>query len=274
MNRPEKSAGFTQKSFGFRKAEAGERTRLVGQVFASVAKRYDLMNDLMSLGVHRLWKADFVRRVDPQPGEKILDLAGGTGDIAMLLSRKMGTRDWGSGTGKKNSQSLVPNPQSPITVCDINPEMLEAGKDRAADRGFFGKIEWVEGNAEDLPFEDSQFDAVTIAFGLRNVTHIGQALAEARRVLKPGGRFFCLEFSRPALPILEKAYDSYSFSVLPFLGKKVAGDEAAYRYLAESIRAFPEQEKLAGLMREAGFNAVRWRNLSLGIAAVHWGYKA
>lgn len=275
MNRPEKTAGFTQSGFGFQKAGAQERTRRVGKVFASVAPSYDLMNDLMSLGVHRLWKAEFVRRLDPQPGERILDLAGGTGDIAMLLVKKTGTRDWGLGTKKqKGFQSLVPNPQSPITVCDINPAMLEKGRARAADRGFFGKIDWVEGNAENLPFEDAQFDAVTIAFGLRNVTHISQALSEARRVLKPGGRFFCLEFSRPALPLLEKAYDRYSFSVLPFLGKKVARDEAAYRYLAESIRAFPEQEKLAGLMRAAGFSVTRWRNLSLGIAAVHWGYRA
>jgi demethylmenaquinone methyltransferase/2-methoxy-6-polyprenyl-1,4-benzoquinol methylase len=259
----QKASSYTQKTFGFQKAESAEsRTAAVLNVFKSVAPKYDLMNDLMSLGVHRLWKADFVRRVDPQGGEKILDLAGGTGDIAFAMIR---------------AQSRLREAQSSraqITICDINPEMLKAGKARAADKGFFGKIEWVEGNAEKLPFEDASFDAVTIAFGLRNVTHISRALEEVLRVLKPGGRFYCLEFSRPALPFLEKIYDRYSFSVLPWLGQKVAGDAASYKYLAESIRAFPEQEKLAGLMRDAGFDGVRWRNMSLGIAAVHWGFKA
>jgi demethylmenaquinone methyltransferase/2-methoxy-6-polyprenyl-1,4-benzoquinol methylase len=252
MGKSRKNSDFTQETFGFRKSEAGERTRLVKEVFASVAPKYDLMNDLMSLGVHRLWKADFVSQIDPKRGDKVLDLAGGTGDIAMLLTKRGAS----------------------VTVCDINPEMLKAGKARAADKGFFGKIEWVEGNAEELPFKDAQFDLVTIAFGLRNVTHIGKALGEVLRVLKPGGRFYCLEFSRPSLPLLERVYDRYSFTILPFLGKKVAGDEASYRYLAESIRAFPAQEKLCGLMNDAGFNTVKFRNLSLGIAAIHSGYKA
>src|SRR6185369_1421913 len=222
-----KTSHFTQKTFGFQKAESAEtRTAKVLEVFKSVAPKYDLMNDLMSLGVHRLWKADFVRRVDPAAGEKILDLAGGTGDIAFAMTKR----------GAK------------VTVCDINPEMLKAGQARALDKGFHKKIEWVEGNAETLPFDDNSFDAVTIAFGLRNVTHISQALEEVARVLKPGGRFYCLEFSRPALPFLEKIYDRYSFSVLPWLGQKVAGDAASYQYLAESIRAFPEQDKLAKLM--------------------------
>jgi demethylmenaquinone methyltransferase/2-methoxy-6-polyprenyl-1,4-benzoquinol methylase len=247
-----KSAGFTQSTFGYEKAGEAERTRRVGEVFASVAPRYDLMNDLMSLGIHRFWKADYVRQVAPEQAEHILDLAGGTGDIAMLMAKR----------------------GAAVTVCDINPEMLKVGKARAADRGFFGKIEWVEGNAEELPFDDETFDAVTIAFGLRNVTKIGQALKEIHRVLKPGGRFYCLEFSRPSLPLIERMYETYSFTVLPFLGQKIAGDAEAYTYLAESIRAFPEQDKLAALMREAGFTTVRFRNLSLGIAAVHSGWKA
>lgn len=239
-----------QQGFGFKPAQPDERTGLVRAVFASVAPRYDLMNDLMSLGVHRLWKADFVRGLHLRAGEKILDLAGGTGDIAFRMCR-----------------------DAKVTVCDINPAMLEVGKARAMDRGFFGEIEWVEGNAEALPFADSSFDVVTIAFGLRNVTRLKQALQEVLRVLKPGGRFFCLEFSHLPAPMLQKLYDRYSFTLLPFLGEKVAGDRAAYQYLAESIRAFPDQRALEKLMLDAGFCAVRHRNLSLGIAAIHQGVR-
>src|ERR1043166_5137287 len=183
---PDKS---TQKSFGFREVNAGERTSLVGEVFEAVAPKYDLMNDLMSLGLHRLWKRDFVASLAPQADERILDLAGGTGDIAFLIE---GIKDPGSGI---RGQTIV---------CDINPAMLEVGKKRAMDRGLHGRIEWREGNAEALPFQDNRFEAVTIAFGLRNVTHLGKALAEIHRVLKPGGRFFCLEFSRLAIPSLQK----------------------------------------------------------------------
>ncbi len=260
MTKPSVSEhGFTQPGFGFRKIDADSRTRLVEEVFASVAPKYDLMNDLMSMGVHRLWKRDFIRHAAPRPGEAILDLAGGTGDIAMGLVKNL------------RAQGVAEGGTPLVTVCDLSPAMLDVGKARAADRGFFGAIGWKQGNAEDLPFADKSFDLVTICFGLRNVTHIGRALAEAFRVLKPGGRFHCLEFSRPALPLFERAYDRYSFSFLPWLGEKVAQDRESYQYLAESIRAFPPQEKLAGLMAAAGFDPVRWRNVSLGLAAMHWG---
>ncbi len=244
--------GGTQGGFGYTKVDPGTRTSMVGEVFKSVAPSYDVMNDLMSLGIHRLWKRDFVERVSPQRGESILDLAGGTGDIAFLMQT----------SGAK------------ITVCDINPAMLEVGQKRAMDRGLFGKLEWVEGNAEELPFADQSFDAVTIAFGLRNVTHLSKALADIRRVLKIGGRFFCLEFSQIPVPALQKAYDKYSFSVLPWLGEKIAHDRAAYQYLAESIRAFPAQAQLVKLMEQAGFSALSYRNVSLGIAAIHTGIRA
>jgi demethylmenaquinone methyltransferase/2-methoxy-6-polyprenyl-1,4-benzoquinol methylase len=256
MKPQKKDTDFTQTGFGFRAAAPEERTAFVKEVFASVAPRYDVMNDLMSLGIHRLWKRDFVRGIAPKASDAILDLAGGTGDIAMLMENYR----------RKGDQ--------PIIVCDINPAMLDVGRKRAMDKGFHGRMEWVEGNAESLPFEDNRFDLVTIAFGLRNVTRLSQALKDIHRVLKPGGRFYCLEFSQMAVPALQKIYDRYSFSILPWLGEKVAQDREAYQYLAESIRAFPEQKKLVGLMQEAGFAGVRYRNLSLGIAAVHWGTRA
>jgi demethylmenaquinone methyltransferase/2-methoxy-6-polyprenyl-1,4-benzoquinol methylase len=250
----------TQTSFGFKPIDPAMRNAAVKEVFASVAPSYDLMNDLMSLGIHRLWKRDFVREVNPKAGDVILDLAGGTGDIAFLMDERRG--------------SAGDNAENKITICDINPAMLEVGKKRAMDRGFHSAIRWVEGNAEELPFADGEFDIVTIAFGLRNVTRLAQALGEAARVLKPGGRFYCLEFSHMAVPLLQKLYDRYSFSVLPWLGEKVAKDRASYQYLAESIRAFPEQPALAELMKNAGFSAVRYRNLGLGVAAIHSGIKA
>jgi len=242
-----------QHGFGFTPvASAEERTQRVGAVFASVASHYDVMNDAMSLGIHRLWKADFVASLGLNPGDRVLDLAGGTGDIAFRMLAK----------------------KALVTVCDINPAMLQVGRARAMDKGLHGQINWVEGNAEALPFADKSFDIVTIAFGLRNVTKLQQALGEVRRVLKVGGRFFCLEFSHIAVPMLQKLYDRYSFSLLPWLGEKIAQDRAAYQYLAESIRTFPDQAALEKRMGEAGFAAVRHRNLSLGIAAVHQGLRA
>jgi demethylmenaquinone methyltransferase/2-methoxy-6-polyprenyl-1,4-benzoquinol methylase len=258
---PKASEKGTQKSFGFKPVGADTRTRMVREVFESVAPKYDVMNDLMSLGVHRLWKRDFVQNVAPKAGEAILDLAGGTGDIAFLMEK---ARRVGSGFRDTRSK---------ITICDINPAMLDVGKKRSMDRGLHDAFTWVEGNAEELPFADNSFDVVTIAFGLRNVTHLAKALADILRVVKPGGRFFCLEFSQMRVPVLQKLYDRYSFDVLPWVGEKVAGDRAAYQYLAESIRAFPDQKALALLMKEAGFNSVQWRNLSLGIAALHQGVK-
>ncbi len=239
--------------FGEKRVSPREKTGLVHNVFESVAPRYDLMNDLMSVGMHRLWKDRLVRMIRPRPGLAYLDVAGGTGDIAFRI--------------KKYAKHAA------ITVCDINGHMLETGKDRAADRGWLEDFEWVEGNAESLPFPDSSFDVYTIAFGLRNVTHIDMALKEAARVLKPGGRFFCLEFSHVGQPILAKIYDLYSFSVIPKIGRMVANDESSYQYLVESIRKFPGQRDLARRMSESGFRSVKFFNLSGGIVAIHQGVK-
>lgn len=241
--------------FGFRTVAEGEKEGLVREVFDAVAPKYDLMNDLMSAGVHRLWKAAMIDMLGPRPGEAILDMAGGTGDIAFRLLERVG----------------IEGP--PVTVSDINASMLSVGRDRAIDRGKLTGLSWCCTNAEILPYGDMTFDAYTIAFGLRNVTHIDTALAEARRVLKPGGRFLCLEFSKVIVPVLDKLYDAYSFSVLPWLGQFVAGDREAYKYLAESIRRFPDQNALAERMNTAGLTHVKVRNLSGGIAALHLGWR-
>jgi demethylmenaquinone methyltransferase/2-methoxy-6-polyprenyl-1,4-benzoquinol methylase len=250
-----------QAWFGDRPVAAAEKPGLVRGVFDSVADRYDLMNDLMSGGVHRLWKRAMIDRLDPRPGQTVLDVAGGTGDIAFRILER-----WGGPEGAQRTGSRV-------IVCDLTPAMLAKGRARAIDRGYLGGIDWIAGDAERLPLEAMSVDAYTIAFGLRNVTHIDRALAEARRVLKPGGRFLCLEFSRVALPVLDRLYDLYSFSVLPALGRIVAKDEAAYRYLVESIRRFPPQEELARMIEAAGLAQVRYRNLSGGIAALHSAWR-
>jgi demethylmenaquinone methyltransferase/2-methoxy-6-polyprenyl-1,4-benzoquinol methylase len=234
--------------FGDRQVDPAEKTGLVRGVFNRVAGRYDLMNDLMSAGVHRLWKAEFIRALSPRPHETLLDVAAGTGDIAA------GWRKAGGG---------------PALLCDINAAMLGQGRDRAMDRGRIAGLSWAVGNAECLPFSDRSFDAYTIAFGLRNVTDIDAALSEARRVLKPGGRFFCLEFSRVAIAPLRPIYERYSDIVIPKLGEVVAKDRASYVYLVESIRRFPDQETLIGRMEQAGFAFSAYRNLSAGIAAIH-----
>ncbi len=238
--------------FGFETVGADEKTARVGEVFARVAAKYDVMNDFMSMGVHLLWKRAFVRRVAPKKNYTILDVAGGTGDISFLIYDAS---------------------QADITVSDINPEMLKVGQSRAADRGLVGKLKWAEANAETLPFEDNSFDRYTIAFGLRNVTHIDQALSEAYRVLKPGGKFFCLEFSKPAYEPLRKLYDAYSFNIIPALGGMVANDRDSYQYLVESIRQFPHQQGLKIKLQNAGFKNVTFENLSGGIAAIHIGVK-
>jgi demethylmenaquinone methyltransferase/2-methoxy-6-polyprenyl-1,4-benzoquinol methylase len=241
-------------SFGRREVEPGEKATLVRGVFERVARRYDLMNDLMSGGIHRLWKDAMVDWLMPRPGLHYLDVAGGTGDIAMRILERI------EGKGE-------------VTLIDVNPAMLAVGRDRALDSGWVAGIDWVAGDAMSLPLPDACVDAYTIAFGIRNVTHIDQALAEARRVLRPGGRFLCLEFSRVFLPVLDRLYDLYSFSVVPILGRAVAGDADSYRYLVESIRRFPDQTTFASLMREAGLEQVRFRNLSGGIAAIHSGWR-
>lgn len=244
-------------SFGYRDVPEGERQGLVNDVFRSVAERYDLMNDLMSGGLHRLWKNDFVTALDPPRSDRpfhVLDMAGGTGDIALRIVRAggLGTR---------------------VTLSDISPEMLAVGKRRVAEAHLDDRIVAVEANAEQLPFEDATFDAYTIAFGIRNVTHIDRALAEAFRVLRRGGKFMCLEFSEVQVPILDKLYAFHSFEVIPRLGRLVAGDADSYKYLVESIRKFPGQEQFAAMIRDAGFERAGYRNLTGGVAAIHWGWK-
>ncbi|MBV6631653.1 MAG: class I SAM-dependent methyltransferase [Alphaproteobacteria bacterium] len=264
---PQRLTGDIETHFGERRVTADEKTQLVGDVFASVASRYDLMNDVMSGGIHRLWKARFVRSLGLRPGMAVLDLAGGTGDIAFAIVerlRRLAQREQGAG-------DAVLKP--PVNICDINPSMLAVGRDRALDRGLEHQVRWSCGNAESLPFPDRSFDRVTISFGLRNVTDIDAALAEAHRVLKPGGRFFCLEFSRVTQPMLRKLYDAYSYNFIPRFGSAIAGDRESYQYLVESIRKFPSQKELAGRMQTAGLNRVRYENLSAGIAAIHSGWR-
>ncbi len=244
-------------AFGYRDVEADQKPRLVRDLFGRVAGRYDLMNDLMSGGIHRLWKREMVDWLAPRPGQSLLDVAGGTGDIAERVLTRVG-----------------PGAAGPVVVCDLTPEMLQQGRDRMIDRGRIGApIAWLCGDAEALPLADRSVEAYTIAFGLRNVTHIERALAEAHRVLKPGGRFLCLEFSRVVLPLFDRLYDLYSFRALPALGAMVAGDREAYLYLAESIRRFPDQATLVDLIGAAGFGQVRYRNLSGGIAALHSAWR-
>ena len=253
----DKAETSTATTFGFRDVAESERQGLVNQVFATVAERYDLMNDLMSGGLHRLWKRDFVTWLNPPTGAqdfRHLDVAGGTGDIALRVVKASG-----------------PNVRS--TICDISPEMLAVGRRRVNDAGLDERITCIEGNAETLPFERASFDAYTIAFGIRNVTHIDRAISEAYRVLKPGGRFMCLEFSEVQVPILDRIYDFHSFEVIPRLGKLTAGAAEPYQYLVESIRKFPKQESFAAMIREAGFGNVSYRNLTGGIAAMHSGWK-
>jgi demethylmenaquinone methyltransferase/2-methoxy-6-polyprenyl-1,4-benzoquinol methylase len=257
MNDDPHNTGDATASFGFRAVAENERQGLVNQVFASVAERYDLMNDLMSGGLHRLWKRELISMLNAPRGSlpfKLLDVAGGTGDIAIRYAQ-------GSG------------PKATAIVCDISPEMLEVGRRRIAEAGLAQRIALTEGNAEALPFANGSFDAYTIAFGIRNVTHVEKALSEAHRVLKPGGRWLCLEFSQCQVPILERLYDFHSFEVIPRLGKLAAGAAEPYRYLVESIRRFPSQEAFATLIREAGFARVTYRNLTGGIAAIHAGWK-
>jgi len=241
--------------FGYREVPVQEKSRLVHQVFASVAENYDLMNDLMSLGVHRAWKRDFVANSGVQLGQRVLDLAGGTGDISRLLSAAVGAR-------------------GQVVLTDINAAMLEVGRRRLEDLGIVGNVRYALVDAEHLPFADASFDIVTIAFGLRNVTDKQAALEEMHRVLRPGGRALILEFSEVRSEALKVLYDAWSFGALPLLGKLVANDEDSYRYLAESIRKHPPQEELAGMMRSAGFADVRYRNLSGGIVAIHSGVHA
>jgi demethylmenaquinone methyltransferase/2-methoxy-6-polyprenyl-1,4-benzoquinol methylase len=240
--------------FGFQEVPWREKARRVRGVFDSVAARYDLMNDLMSGGAHRLWKQFLLSLTALRPGDRALDIAGGTGDIAAGLARQVG-------------------PSGLVLLADINATMLGQGRDRLTDRGLVGNMRYVQADAERLPFADSSFDCVTIAFGLRNVTDKPAALASMQRVLKPGGQLLVLEFSRPVMPALDRLYDLYSFNVLPLLGRAVAGDADSYRYLAESIRRHPGQQELLEMMTAAGLSSCRYHNLAGGIVAVHRGYR-
>lgn len=240
--------------FGYKTVATQDKVKMVGQVFHSVADKYDLMNDLMSFGVHRLWKRYCIEMAAARPGQHILDLAGGTGDLTMKFSKLVGS------TGK-------------VVLADINGSMLNVGRDRLLDKGYAGNIEFVQANAEMLPFDDNSFDVCTISFGLRNVTDKQKALESIFRVLRPGGRLLVLEFSKPESEFLRKAYDTYSFSMLPLMGKLVTNDAESYRYLAESIRMHPDQKTLKHMMREAGFEQVEFSNLTGGIVALHRGFK-
>jgi demethylmenaquinone methyltransferase/2-methoxy-6-polyprenyl-1,4-benzoquinol methylase len=246
-----------QTSFGYREVSEAERQGLVNEVFATVAERYDLMNDLMSGGLHRLWKDDLVAALNPPRGEqpfRLLDVAGGTGDVAIRYARASG-------------------PNATAVLCDLSPEMIAVGRRRVAAAALEKRITFAQGNAEALPFPDRSFDAYTIAFGIRNVTHIDRALREAFRVLRTGGRILCLEFSEVQVPILDRLYDFHSFEVIPRLGALAAGDAEPYRYLVESIRKFPNQTRFAEMIRAAGFARVSYRNLTGGIAAIHSGWR-
>lgn len=249
----------TRASFGARDVHPSEKAGMVRDVFSSVARQYDLMNDLMSAGVHRWWKDQMVAWLHPRPGQTVLDVAGGTGDIAFRILNRMGD---GTSAGRGE-----------VVVCDLTEDMLRVGRDRSIDRGLLHGLTWVCGDAQDLPVASRSVDSYTIAFGLRNVTDIRRVLSEAYRVLRPGGRFLCLEFSRVTLPVLRDVYDLYSFNVLPRLGEVVARDRESYQYLVDSIRRFPPQEELAAMLREAGFEKAAYRNLSGGIAALHSGWR-
>ena len=240
--------------FGYTDVPKSEKERLVGGVFDSVASRYDVMNDLMSFGVHRLWKRATIDASGVRPGHQVLDLAGGTGDLASRFSDRVG------------SKGLV-------VLSDINAAMLGEGRARLENEGKIGNLDYVQANAEALPFESNRFDCITIAFGLRNVTDKDRALASMYRVLKPGGRLLVLEFSKPVLPMLDKLYDAYSFTALPLMGRLVANDADSYRYLAESIRMHPDQNTLESMMQDAGFERTGYQNFSGGIVALHKGFK-
>ncbi|CUB02706.1 bifunctional demethylmenaquinone methyltransferase/2-methoxy-6-polyprenyl-1,4-benzoquinol methylase UbiE [Marinomonas fungiae] len=240
--------------FGFKQIPTDQKVDAVAQVFHSVAAKYDIMNDLMSGGIHRLWKRHTISQSGVRAGQKVLDIAGGTGDLTAKFSRLVGQ-------------------SGQVILADINDSMLKVGRDKLANLGVVGNVQYVQANAEELPFPDNTFDCITIAFGLRNVTDKSKALASMQRVLKPGGRLLVLEFSKPETECLSTIYDHYSFRLLPFMGKVIANDAESYRYLAESIRMHPDQETLKGMMEEVGFERVTYQNMTGGIVALHKGFK-
>jgi demethylmenaquinone methyltransferase/2-methoxy-6-polyprenyl-1,4-benzoquinol methylase len=243
-----------QTDFGFTQVDKSQKASMVAEVFQSVAAKYDIMNDLMSLGIHRLWKRFTIDCSGARAGHKILDLAGGTGDLTAKFSRIVG-------------------PTGQVVLADINDAMLKVGRDKLRDLGIVGNVDYVQANAEALPFDDNTFDIITIAFGLRNVTDKDKALASMYRVLKPGGRLLVLEFSKPTNEMISKVYDAYSFHLLPKIGQWVANDRESYRYLAESIRMHPNQEVLKDMMQSAGFEHTTYHNLTAGVVALHRGFK-
>lgn len=267
--------------FGFETVTEQEKEQKVYNVFHNVAEKYDLMNDVMSGGIHRLWKDYFIYKMHPVPGTRLLDVAGGTGDIAFrfldFVKNQYGDGKWPTAV----SQQTDPTTEAPVsdnthvTVCDINKAMLDVGKRKAITRGLdkTGSMSWILGNAEQLPVADESFDVYTVAFGIRNMTHIETVLSEAYRVLRQGGRFMCLEFSEVSNPLLRRAYDAYSFQVLPVMGQVIAGDWKSYQYLVESIRQFPCQEDFKEMIEDAGFCSVTYENLMFGVAAIHSGFK-
>jgi demethylmenaquinone methyltransferase/2-methoxy-6-polyprenyl-1,4-benzoquinol methylase len=246
--------------FGEEEVTPEEKTQKVRGVFDSVAPKYDVMNDVMSGGLHRIWKDRLIQMIRPRPGLSYLDVAGGTGDIAFRILKKI------------RSQPAYTDAKTKITLCDLDEDMLRVGRDRAYDRGYLNDFDWVTGNAEYLPLPDNSVDVYTISFGLRNVTHIDTALKEAKRVLKPGGRFFCLEFSHIKDPLLSKAYDAYSYNFIPKFGEFVAGDADSYQYLVESIRKFPTQQQLVNRLQSAGFNKPSSKNMTFGVVCIHKAY--
>ncbi|XP_044131371.1 2-methoxy-6-polyprenyl-1,4-benzoquinol methylase, mitochondrial [Bufo gargarizans] len=281
-------ASGRETHFGFQTVPEEEKGGRVYHVFESVAKKYDVMNDSMSLGIHRLWKDWLVRHMNPTPGTQLLDVAGGTGDVAFRFinyihaqrekfnrnkldhQQNLSWSDISRTYSQEQEGSLM---GSKAVICDINKEMLKVGKEKSLRLGYSEGLSWVAGDAEELPFADGKFDVYTIAFGIRNVTHIETALQEAYRVLKPGGRFLCLEFSQVNNPLLARIYDLYSFQVIPVLGEVIAGDWKSYQYLVESIRRFPPQEEFKEMIEDAGFFKVTYHNLTSGVVAVHSGFK-
>lgn len=251
---PNSDSNTNKTHFGYETVDTTAKQGKVAEVFHSVANKYDVMNDLMSMGIHRLWKRYTIEISGVRPGQKVLDLAGGTGDLAAKFARIVGQ------TGH-------------VTLSDINNSMLNVGRDRLTDKGILGNVDFVQANAECLPFPDNHFDLITIAFGLRNVTDKDKALRSMHRVLKPGGKLLVLEFSKPTVKALSPLYDAYSFKILPFIGKLITNDADSYRYLAESIRMHPDQETLKDMMANAGFTSCDYFNLSAGIVALHRGYK-
>ncbi|XP_059844338.1 2-methoxy-6-polyprenyl-1,4-benzoquinol methylase, mitochondrial [Hypanus sabinus] len=283
------SAEQKQTHFGFESVPESEKAQRVYKVFKNVAEKYDVMNDAMSFGIHRLWKDTLLHTMNPLPGTKLLDVAGGTGDIAFRFM------DYVKSQQERRRRQAVKLHQSPswqqisdayqqqneadsdleskAVICDINKEMLKVGKQKAEQLTYSEGLSWVVGNAEELPFDDDKFDFYTIAFGIRNCTHIDHVLQEAYRVLKPGGRFLCLEFSKVENPIISSLYSLYSFQVIPVLGEVIAGDWKSYQYLVESIQRFPQQEEFREMIEDAGFYKVEYNNLTMGIVAIHSGFK-